>query len=97
MSDVVLYEQSGAIVTLTLNKHETRNAISEDVMVNAIVAACDRINADDSVRVVILTGAGSAFSSGGNVKDSSARARCASSTRRSGAGDLLCVQPSISP
>ncbi|MDA8951019.1 enoyl-CoA hydratase-related protein, partial [Pseudomonadales bacterium] len=69
MSDVVLYEQSGAIVTLTLNKHETRNAISEDVMVNAIVAACDRINADDSVRVVILTGAGSAFSSGGNVKD----------------------------
>ena len=38
-------------------------------MVNAIVAACDRINAYMSVRVVILTGAGSAFSSGGNVKD----------------------------
>ena len=69
MSDVVLYEQSGAIVTLTLNKHETRNAISEGVMVNAIVASCDRIDAHDSLRVVILTGAGSAFSSGGNVKD----------------------------
>ena len=69
MSDVVLYEQRDAVVTLTLNKHETRNAISEDEMVQAIVAACDRINADASVRVVILTGAGSAFSSGGNVKD----------------------------
>lgn len=69
MSDVILYEQRDAVVTLTLNKHETRNAISEDEMVQAIVAACDRINADASVRVVILTGAGSAFSSGGNVKD----------------------------
>lgn len=69
MSNVVLYEQHEAVVTLTLNKHETRNAISEDEMVNAIVAACGQINADPSVRVVILTGAGSAFSSGGNVKD----------------------------
>jgi len=69
MSDCLLYEQTGAIVTLTLNKHETRNAISEDEMVSAIVAACDRINADQTVRVAILTGAGSAFSSGGNVKD----------------------------
>ena len=69
MSNVVLYEQREAVVTLTLNKHETRNAISEDEMVNAIVATCDQINADPSVRVVILTGAGSAFSSGGNVKD----------------------------
>lgn len=69
MADPLLYEQNGHIVTLTLNKHETRNAISEDVMVDAIEAACARINADQSVRVVILTGAGSAFSSGGNVKD----------------------------
>ncbi len=69
MSDPVLYEQSGHIVTMTLNRHETRNAISEDEMVDALVAACDRINADKSVRVAIITGAGSAFSSGGNVKD----------------------------
>ena len=69
MSECLLYEQSDSIVTLTLNKHETRNAISEDEMVSALVSACERINADQSVRVVILTGAGSAFSSGGNVKD----------------------------
>ncbi len=69
MPDPVLYEQNGHVVTLTLNRHETRNAISEDEMVNAIVDACDRINADHEVRVAIITGAGSAFSSGGNVKD----------------------------
>lgn len=69
MSDPVLYEMNGHVVTLTLNRHETRNAISADEMVDAIVAACDRINADMNVRVVIITGAGSAFSSGGNVKD----------------------------
>lgn len=69
MAEPLLYEQDGHIVTLTLNKHETRNAISEDVMVDAIEAACWRINADQSVRVAIITGAGTAFSSGGNVKD----------------------------
>lgn len=69
MSEPVLYEQDGHVVTLTLNRHETRNAISEDEMVDAIESACDRINKDFSVRAVILTGAGSAFSSGGNVKD----------------------------
>lgn len=69
MSDPVLYQQNGHIVTLTLNRHETRNAISSDEMVDAIVAACARINTDHEVRVVIITGAGSAFSSGGNVKD----------------------------
>jgi enoyl-CoA hydratase/carnithine racemase len=69
MSDPVLYEMNDHVVTLTLNRHETRNAISEDEMVDAIVESCDRINADLGVRVAIITGAGSAFSSGGNVKD----------------------------
>lgn len=69
MTDPVLYQQDGHVVTLTLNRHETRNAISEDEMVDAIEAACKRINADKTVRVAIITGAGSAFSSGGNVKD----------------------------
>ncbi|MAV28105.1 MAG: enoyl-CoA hydratase [Flammeovirgaceae bacterium TMED32] len=69
MTDPLLYEQNDHVVTLTLNRHDSRNAISSDEMVDAIVAACDRINGDASVRVAIITGAGSAFSSGGNVKD----------------------------
>ena len=69
MSDPVLFEKQGHVAIITLNKHETRNAISEDIMVDAIVEICADINADQGVRVVVLTGAGSAFSSGGNVKD----------------------------
>ena len=68
MSDAVTYQQDGRIVTLTLNEPETRNAISPAI-INAIVAHCDRINNDPSVSVVVLTGAGKSFSSGGNVKE----------------------------
>lgn len=69
MSDSLLYVQEGHVVTLTINRHETRNAISEQGIVEALVNAFSQINDDFSVRAVILTGAGSAFSSGGNVKD----------------------------
>jgi enoyl-CoA hydratase/carnithine racemase len=68
MSEPLLYQQDGAVVTLTLNRPETRNPISEDDMIEALEAAVTRINRDQSVRVVIVTGAGSAFSSGGNIK-----------------------------
>lgn len=62
------YAQDGAIVTLTLNAPGVRNAISGGKMIDALEDACERLNADMSVRAAILTGAGSAFSSGGNVK-----------------------------
>ena len=68
MSAPLLYQQDGPVVTLTLNRPETRNPISEDDMIDAIVGAAGRINRDLSVSAVILTGAGNAFSSGGNVK-----------------------------
>ncbi|MDE2006630.1 MAG: crotonase/enoyl-CoA hydratase family protein [Rhodospirillales bacterium] len=68
MTEHVLYRQDGGIVTLTLNAPEMRNPISERGMVDAIVAALERIDADPSVRVAILTGAGSAFSSGGDLR-----------------------------
>ncbi len=51
-----------------MNRPETRNAVSEDDAVDALVAMCDAFNRDHSVRVVVLTGAGTAFSSGGNLK-----------------------------
>lgn len=68
MSDKLLYEKSDNIVTLTLNDPDVRNAISDDDMISGLVEALHRINDDYDVRCVILTGAGSAFSSGGNVK-----------------------------
>ncbi|MFH6787160.1 MULTISPECIES: crotonase/enoyl-CoA hydratase family protein [Methylobacterium] len=68
MTDAVLYEQNGGIVTLTLNRPETRNPISERDVVDGLVASLGRIGADPTVRVAILTGAGSAFSSGGDLR-----------------------------
>ena len=67
--DVLLIERDGDVVTWTINRPETRNAISEDDAIDAFVAAVDAANADQSIRAIILTGAGTAFSAGGNVKD----------------------------
>lgn len=52
---------------VTLNRPEARNAYSED-MVDALVQAFDRLEADRTVRCVLLTGAGKAFSAGGDLK-----------------------------
>lgn len=69
MSELLQYQQDGHVVTLTLNHPERRNPLTGNGMVDALLAALDRIHRDSSVRAVILTGAGTAFSSGGNVRD----------------------------
>jgi enoyl-CoA hydratase/carnithine racemase len=69
MSQFLLYQQQGAVVTLTMNQPDIRNALTGNSAVAEFVEACARITADTSVKVVIITGAGPVFSSGGNVKD----------------------------
>lgn len=69
MSHFLQYTQEGAVVTLTLNSPDTRNVLTGNSAPQDFVDACARINADPSVRAVILTGAGSAFSAGGDLKD----------------------------
>lgn len=56
------------IVTLTMNRPEQRNALSEEHEMLEFVQTCEALERDDGVRAVILTGAGPAFSAGGNVK-----------------------------
>jgi enoyl-CoA hydratase/carnithine racemase len=68
MSEAVLYAQDGAVVTLTLNEPDTRNAMSPAI-IDALVAACARVNADMTVGCVVVTGIGKGFSSGGNIKE----------------------------
>lgn len=68
MQQPVDYAQDGAIVTITLNQPETRNALTDMSVIDAVVAALERMGNDPSVRVGILTGAGPSFSSGGNLK-----------------------------
>ncbi len=60
--------RQGAVLTLTLNRPERRNAIGEFSECEDIIAACAAANADPTVGVVILTGAGTAFSAGGDLK-----------------------------
>lgn len=68
MSEPILYAQDGHVVTLTFNRPDTRNALTDLDMVEAFIESCHRVAADASVRALIVTGAGSAFSSGGNLK-----------------------------
>ena len=62
MDTPVDYAQDGAIVTVTLNQPATRNACTDLDVVDALVGAIERLNADPCVRAAILTGAGKAFS-----------------------------------
>lgn len=64
----LLSEKTGPVVTLTLNRPESRNPLGEEGDGDLFADAVARINADREVRCVILTGAGPAFSAGGNVK-----------------------------
>lgn len=68
MADFLDYDRQGAVVTLTMNRPDVRNALSGNTAVEEFVAACRRISEDASVRAVVVTGADPSFSSGGNVK-----------------------------
>ena len=61
-------ETADHVTTLTLNRPDSMNPLGAAGDGDAFVAACDAINADLDVRCVILTGAGRAFSAGGDIK-----------------------------
>ena len=67
-SKLVIYEKSEGIATITLNRPETLNAFSKEV-VEEVLQALEDVKDDESVRVVVLTGAGEkAFSAGADIK-----------------------------
>ena len=62
-----LVEQVGHTLVVTMNRPESRNALSGEML--AIMSdAWDRVNSDDSVRVAVLTGAGGSFCAGADLK-----------------------------
>lgn len=78
------------VATLTLNRHDLRNALTGSHLIEDIVATAEWVNRSDDVSVLVITGAGSAFSAGGNIRDMANRsgdfagdpAECADRYRR---------------
>ena len=68
LTDATL-EVADRIALLTLNRDDVRNALTGTALVDDIVATLDWANACAEVSVLILTGAGKAFSAGGNIKE----------------------------
>jgi 2-(1,2-epoxy-1,2-dihydrophenyl)acetyl-CoA isomerase len=64
----VLSEKDGRVATVTFNRPATRNAIGEHSDCQELVDALREADADSSISVLILTGAGTAFSAGGNIQ-----------------------------
>ena len=62
----LLIESHGPVTVLTLNNPDTRNAFTDDLH-EAMAHVWDDLAADHSIRAVVLTGAGKAFSAGGDV------------------------------
>jgi enoyl-CoA hydratase/carnithine racemase len=66
---LVLQERdSRGVLTLTLNRPQAFNALSEELLA-ALQAALDGVAADDSVRVVVLAASGRAFCAGHDLKE----------------------------
>ncbi len=66
-------ERDGPVVTATINRPDMRNAITTQSDMDSITQFCREMTADHTVRAIVLTGAGSAFCAGGNVKDMQAK------------------------
>ena len=66
MSDTVLVEDQGAVRVLTLNRPTKLNAMNAE-LVDTLIGVVRAADLDDAVAVVILTGAGRAFSAGADI------------------------------
>lgn len=64
----LIYKRQGGVATVTLNRPERLNAITWK-MVEGLIDFTEECSRDDAVRVVVITGAGRAFSSGDDIVD----------------------------
>jgi len=67
MSDVVLYDVRRDAAWITLNQPERRNALSDE-LVAGLLDGLQRAIADTAVRAIVVTGAGTAFCAGADLK-----------------------------
>jgi 2-(1,2-epoxy-1,2-dihydrophenyl)acetyl-CoA isomerase len=67
MSDNVIYEQHDAVALISLNRPDALNGFTPELCVD-LLKALERAHNDDSIRAVVLTGEGRAFSAGADLK-----------------------------
>ncbi len=67
MADAVLFERTGVVATLTLNRPEVLNALNADLAL-ALEAAIAQCASEFDIRAVIITGAGKNFMAGGDIR-----------------------------
>ncbi len=67
-AEVLLREDQGPVALLTLNRPEARNSFSDE-LISAIAGTGGEIGRSDTVRAIVITGAGTAFSSGHDLKE----------------------------
>src|SRR5690349_14170274 len=77
---LVLASKSGSVLSLTLNRASARNALSQALM-TAMQAALDGAASDKTVRVIVIGADGPAFSSGHDLKETTARRKDADKGR----------------
>ena len=68
-----LVEQRNHTLIVTMNRPESRNALSGE-MLDIMTQAWDRVNSDDDIRVCVLTGAGGYFCAGADLKSMNKKA-----------------------
>ena len=81
------YETRGHVALITINRPEARNAVNGDVA-NGIEEAIDRLEADDDVWMGVLTGAGTVFCAGADLKAINAGKAGELQTKRGGFGGI---------
>lgn len=64
--NTILYEVSEGIATVTLNRPDRMNSITDE-MTTDLFTAMQQADTDPATRVIILTGAGGAFCAGGDI------------------------------
>ena len=88
--DILLIERNGAVVELTLNRPNVMNALSR-ALTDLLTDVFKELSADDSLRAIILTGAGRGFCAGVDLKELSEDTGAIEKMKWTGRDSLLDV------
>ena len=86
-SDDILCDVTEGVMTITLNRPDKLNAFTP-AMCSAMIAAFDRANDDDAIRVVFVTGAGRGFCAGADISEGASRFDVSRRLGSAGGGEI---------